>query len=297
MKLLYTKTSLWEYDFIVNDILYEINLEIELFNRDEFKLLSNREDIIENNILVINSVYNLDEIIDVVKRIKPIIIFYFSDEYGDKKDVMILEKYTKLLLRQYNHPHYNYSNNNYHLPLGYSKYFTGGNNSLCISKKKIIDREFNCSFIGTIKSDRIKMIDIFKNQMNKTNIMIVENNWDIDNLPCSPEKCFNIYNNSIFIICGRGNSSLDCFRIYEAIVAGAIPVIVGSINEINITFNYDNNIIPFVHADSWEEAIIICNNLLKDYSKLQEIQDNLFKWWSSKIIFINSLIQNKIKIC
>jgi hypothetical protein len=47
----------FEYDFIVNDILHDINLEIELFNRDEFKLLSNREDINEDDLLFIQNKY------------------------------------------------------------------------------------------------------------------------------------------------------------------------------------------------------------------------------------------------
>ena len=37
----------------------------------------------------------------------------------------------------------------------------------------------------------------------------------------------NIYSQSIFVFNGRGNVFLDCFRLYEAIIAGAIPVIVG----------------------------------------------------------------------
>jgi hypothetical protein len=106
-------------------------------------------------------------------------------------------------------------------------------------------------------------------------------------LPC---KCFNIYNNSIFVISGRGNVSLNCFRIYEAIVAGAIPVIVGSIDEINNTFNFNNKLPPFIYDETWENVVIKCNDLLKNYEKLQEIQDNLLSWWKNEIIHINKLI-------
>jgi hypothetical protein len=89
-------------------------------------------------------------------------------------------------------------------------------------------------------------------------------------------------NNSIFVICGRGNCSLDCFRIYEAIVAGAIPVIVGNLDEIQTTFNYNNNYIPFIHDDSWEKVVVKCNDLLKDYDKLEQIRNDLKSWWNNE---------------
>jgi hypothetical protein len=138
------------------------------------------------------------------------------------------------------------------------------------------------------------MTNVFKNNMQNTNFIFVNNNWDINNLPCPPQKCFEIYNNSIFVICGRGNASLDCFRIYETIVAGAIPVIVGSNKEIENTFYYNNNIPPFIYDDTWEKVVVKCNDLLNNYEKLQEIQNNLLLWWNNQILFINNLIIKQI---
>jgi hypothetical protein len=123
MKLLYLENSSWEFDFIVNDVLSNIEKEIEVFNASSFKLFLNRTDIIANNILVINQVLHIDDIINVVKCIQPIIIFYLSDEGGNESYITQLEKYTKILFRQYNHKSYHYSSNNYQLPLGYSKYY------------------------------------------------------------------------------------------------------------------------------------------------------------------------------
>jgi hypothetical protein len=292
MKILYLNNTSWEFDFIVKDILFNIeNTEVEIFENESLKLFLNRNDIIENNIIIINTVCDINELIDVVKYIKPIVIFYLSDEFGSNKNITMLEKYTKILFRQYNHSHYNYSSNNYQLVLGYSKYFLNGKKSLSINTKKMSERIYNASFIGSLKSDRSHMSQVFKNNIPSTNIIFVNNNWDINNLPCSPEKCFDIYNNSIFVICGRGNISLDCFRIYEAIVSGAIPVIVGNSDEINITFNYNNNLPPFIYDESWEKVVIKCKNLLRNPEELQEIQNNLLSWWKNQIEFINHLIQ------
>jgi len=293
MKLFYLETASWEYDFIINDLLDNIKIDIEVLNVDNFNLLINRDDIIGNNILVVNECCQLNNIINISQKIKPIVIFYTGDEIGNRLDVNVLEQYTQLFFRQYNHKHYNYGNNNYQLLLGYSKHFLNNKKSSEIIQKKIADREFNCSFIGSCKSDRSHMANIFINNMKKTNIQFVHNNWNINNLPVSPKDCFDTYNNSIFVISGRGNYSLDCFRIYEAIIAGAIPIVVGTIDEIETTFNYQSNIPPIIHSETWEDAVIKCNDLLKQPELLQKMQDDLIVWWNEQIKFINELIIQK----
>ena len=35
-----------------------------------------------------------------------------------------------------------------------------------------------------------------------------------------------VYNRSQFVVVGRGWTSLDCFRVYEALIAGAVPIVV-----------------------------------------------------------------------
>ena len=298
MKLLYLENCEWEIDFIRYEILFDIpNLEFQLFKKDELQTFVNQPELVNNNILLINGVLNLDNVLNVVKVIKPIAIFFTSDESGDsliKTNWIILEKYTPLFFRQYNHSFINYSANNYQIPLGYVKNFLNQKQSLNIIKNKMNQREINASFIGVSKSDRPTMKYIFENKMDKTNIKFVDNNWDINNMPYSQNDMFNIYNNSIFVINGRGNSTLDCFRIYEAVVAGAIPVIVGNISEISVTFNYNNNIPPFIFANTWDDAVILCNKLLNDLNNLQELQDKIFDWWKNLLNNLNSIIKNNI---
>ena len=295
MKLLYIENAEWEYHFIINDLLSDVqNLEIEVFNKDNFKSLSQRNDLIHNNILVVNIVLDVNTIVEVVKDIKPIIIIYCSDEHGWFPESTIFDKYAKLVFRQYNSAIFSYSNNNYQLPLGYAKNFLNGKKYSEIKVKKIDEREFDCSFIGSLKSDRFDMLSMFNKYMEKTNIIVVDNTWNIDTLAYSPSACFDIYNNSIFVICGRGNSSLDCFRIYEGIVSGAIPVIVGTQDEIKRTFNYGNNIPPLLYFDDWESAAINCNNLLTDIPKLQNIQDRIRTWYNDIMVHYRDLVTREV---
>jgi len=296
MKFLYLQDMTWELDYLKNEILCDVeNLEIEFFKKDTFKNFLKRTDIIENNILAINAICDIKDIIEVVKYTKPIAIFYLSDEKGDNSKMIDLEKYTKLLFRQYNFNHYNYSKNNYQIPLGYSNSFLKGMPAISTKRRKMNERRFNASFIGAKKSDRLHMSNVFKEKMTKTNINFVENKWDITKLPYSPQDCFDIYNKSIFVICGRGNSSLDCFRVYEAIVAGAIPIVVGPNQEINVTFKYNNKKPPIIYANNWESAVDKCNSLLNNPNKLQDMQNELLKWWTTEINSYKELLANVMK--
>lgn len=295
MKILYTEHSMSEYDYVINDVLHGIEKDIELFHRGNFLELLNRTDIINNNIFVINNGCALHDIILVVKHLKPCVILYLSDETGMHADASILQSYTPLFFRQYNHSHYPYGSNNYQIPLGYIKYYLNGKNSGEIAPKRMGGRSINSSFIGTPKSDRDHMMNVFRSQMTNTHIIPVVNNWNFENLPVSQKVCLDTYSDSIFVICGRGNHSLDCFRIYEAIVAGAIPVIVGGQDEINRTFYYNNCLPPLLYFSSWEEAVIQCNKLLLEPEVLQKKQDDLLVWWHAQMASIHSLIQASIR--
>ena len=302
MKLLYPEESTWELDYIkdITDCIcksdLEIKIEIETYNINNCKLLLEREDIVSNCLFVMTLVFcNINNIEEILKKIQPIVIFSFSDEYGIFQKYNHLEKYTKLFLRQYNHKSYTYSSHNIQIPLGYVSNFLPSNNNIMVTDiKPINERKVNCSFIGAKKSDREHMCNDFEKNMDNTIIVFVNNNWNIEKLPITPNKLFTLYNNSIFIIIGRGNVSLDCFRIYEAVVAGAIPVIVGGEAEIDITFYYSGCKPPFVYSDTWENAVSVCNNLLQQPELLQEKQDKILEWWANQITNIKNIITQTI---
>ena len=300
MKLLYQNwgASSWSVDFIQHELLDHINnLEIEFFTQDNVKLLLDRSELINNTILVISCTsLDYDIALQLIERIRPIILFQLSDEHGNKNHWNILAKYTHLLLREYNINWYNYHNNSVQIPLGYATGFLQQKKSSAIIPKKMIDRSFNCSFIGKVKQDREYMINIFQKNMDKTYFKDVHNDWDVSKQYYSPSEVYNIYNDSIFVINGRGYHTLDCYRIYETIVAGAIPVIVGEESEINNTFNYKNNVIPFIYCKTWDEAVNKCNNLINDYEKLQKLQDNLLLWWREQLSSIKENINNILNV-
>jgi hypothetical protein len=248
----------WEKDFILNDILPKGEvIEVPPY------LIESLEE--HYDVFIFSSrTHDFYNIKKVIKRINPKIIILLSDEFyqENKWDYNMLGNYCDLFLRNYHHSYYNYSPNTLVFPLGY----TNGCKSFSIEKK------YDWSFIGEIKSDRIEMLNVFSQLPNH----FIGNQIE-------KEKMCDIYSQSIFVPCGRGNSSLDCFRLYEASMNGAIPVVVGSKEEIECTFKYEENP-PWIFAETWEEAYVKC--LMNDIRP-----DEVVNWWKTRILKIRNKIE------
>ena len=67
------------------------------------------------------------------------------------------------------------------------------------------------------------------------------------------KELFKVYQNSAFVASGRGNWALDCFRLYEATIVGAIPVVVGPDEEILNLLNGQHSP-PWIVVSNWQEA-------------------------------------------
>ena len=279
--IIYDKTCSWEKDFLLNDLLIGIDTEIitvspkKLISADFYKNISGK------NILVFSSNANCyADIKKVVLYIKPLVIIHTSDEWGRTPSFLKLERYTKLYLRQHNC--WQYKNiKSYQIPLGYmSGIFDNG--SLFVNSKPLQDRKYVWSFIGNMKQDRAEMLTVFESKFP---------NYFCDN-GISPKDMYDIYRDSIFVVNGRGNVSLDCFRLYEAIIAGAIPVLVGDKAEIDHVFYFNGDKPEYwIIADNWEEAAVKCKDLLMDSDLLIKYMQGNIKWFKKKVINIQTIIK------
>lgn len=244
--LIFIESGLWETDFLLNDIFPKGEVSHNLNDAADVFIFASRA-------------HSYDEIISMVQKTKPKIIVCLSDELivENLQQFNQLGNYCDLFLRQYHHPQYTYTPNTIHIPLGY----TNG----C----KVFDepKELNWSFFGEIKTDRKEMINIFRS---------IPKHFVGKSL--SKDLMCKIYSKSIFVPCGRGNSSLDCFRLYEASMNGAIPIVVGSQDEIECTFKYEQNP-PWVFAETWDDALDKCKLLLR--SPIDNA--SVLNWWKNRI--------------
>jgi hypothetical protein len=270
MTIFFSEHSKWERDYINNELLSGIDLT-------------------SKNVLVINHATPIEEAKRLVAEHKPLIVFHLSDESGDRGEWLYIFGCAKYVFRQYNHANYVYPPNSIQIPLGYA---TGYNKSTTV--KPLVERIYKAAFIGELKSDRIEMFGAFEKAYMKEELFLraTRNGWELPTLQYSPAATNEVYSDSIFVPIGRGNQSLDCFRFYEAIVSGAIPVIVGDINEINTTFQFDGHMPSFLYVSNWTDAANACKHMIKtQFPALMVIQQYNCEWWESQVQKIRHLIE------
>lgn len=291
MNVYYCKNSKWEVDYFQNDIFKR-----ELYNIDiNFIFFDNKTEINSNkrkNIIIASNGISLDFLENMIKKLKPFVIFHLSDEFGKHQKYYNLynRQHIKILFHQHNHENVDYKINHLQIPLGYASGYLLNNYFINCKTKK-----YDFSFIGALKGDRKIMLDKFKNNFKKSFIHTGITKWrdGPSNQNITPNNVFNIYKNSLFVPIGRGSYRLDCYRLYEAIVAGAIPVICGTMEEINFTFNFNNNPPPnIVIAETWDKAIILCKKIYNDKYKICEIINSNSEWFQIR----NKDISKKINM-
>ena len=153
-------------------------------------------------------------------------------------------------------------------------------------------RRYNWSHVGELggHGDRQKAIHIFsawnahrKGRMHK-------------------EEMFELYMQIKFVPIGRGQKSLDCFRIYEAIMAGAIPIVVASDVEINATFSYNGpmgrfrhdytpevvglEMPPIMYSKNWVSALVEAQEMTEIETDRRRLAQS--QWYASRIARLKS---------
>ena len=291
MNILYPKPILWEEDYfkyiLFDKTKYNININFVLYDHTtNFKIFSNQK-----NILILSCNYiPLDIIKNICFFLKPIIIFHLSDEWGKTQDYHLFYESLssiRIVFHQHTHENLKYTKNHMKIPLGCIKEYPL--DKMVLNNNK----EYDFSFIGEYKSDRKEILELFQKHFSKSYINSNKTNWQsIQGQIVSPIKMYDIYSKSIFVPVGRGNYSLECFRMYEAILAGAIPVIIGNNKEIETCLILNGTMPKIVQATSYMEVIDKCKIIYNDKEKQKEIVEYNFKWWNEEN---NKIIQKIIE--
>jgi len=143
-------------------------------------------------------------------------LFHLGDEFYREStnfyqdlDFVFRQYYKQEDHRKYRHCHY--------LPIGYKSKFTHE-----LTARPIAERPYRWSFAGHLKGSRFEMIkhakDIVGGELHTTT------QWN-DPKGLNTQEYADLLSNSIFSLSPMGNYSVDCFRVYESMEAGAIPII------------------------------------------------------------------------
>jgi hypothetical protein len=291
------REDLWEYDYIINDLLPKGNKEIKFVSFDKLKEVEDKCDVFVYSCRDPKNYHwgfmpSYEQVLNAVKKFNPKIIIQVSDEFEteDNSSHNELANHCKLFLRNYHHSNYTYHKNTIHIPIGRKNGFNISNKSIV----KNTERTYSWSFIGQQKSDRNDLLESFSNIPDNYCLIHDGNKSKMLN----GNQVADIYLNSVFVPCSRGWTNLNTMRIYEASMCGAIPVVVGTEEEIERDFAYEESP-PFIFADSWESAVDICKTLLSSEVLLLEKQNQVLTWWNNRIskikYSIEKLIGNKLK--
>ena len=287
LQLLYVESG-WEKDYTIKYLLQ--NIRFENYYVIKYYQLSDRfiQDLLKQSdefILVFSSNnlgYKAAE--NLVKTLKPKLIIHNSDEHGTRPEMLNLSKYTSLMLTQYMFHHNTVSHNVLNVPVAYLPGFHVRGVPNWEDIKPMNKREYDWSFVGELKSDRAYAIDTFKTIWNDARYYCGKTSRD---------KMNDVYNNTRFVISPRGYKNMLCSRTFEAITSGAIPIIAGCTrDEMEKTYNYFGLDVPFLHADTWEEAVQLC----KRTENLDDIQSQCIVWFKSITIRLQKAIHEALHL-
>jgi len=139
-------------------------------------------------------------------------------------------------------------------------------------KKRSSQRELTWSFAGEIRNTRIEMIEAFAKVPDGKII-------DTNSGPAlTPGEYQNLLNESVFAPSAMGNIITETWRVYEAIDAGAIPLI-----ERRLTLDYYKELLgnhPIPTFSNWQHAAAFANRLAHDEQAIDNLQQEIFDWWT-----------------
>lgn len=255
----------------------------EVFSLDSFDI-QNRNFVGENCIIITDNPRKC-LFSGFLKQGLDFILINLKDEFiPSKQDHDIYEsEYCQFVFRNYFRRQYSGSKFS-SFPLGYKHEFWKG----CNDKKRQLlqlnpDRKYIWSFAGVIKkSGRRKALQGLSKI--KPNFVHPVSGWDTaDSL--STLEYRDLLCNSYFVPCFRGNCSLECFRIYESLECGAIPIV--QKNSHIETFNFWNSWLgsdhplPIVDDIHSNEASAYINELTNNPKKLENKRLEVAEWWNN----------------
>jgi hypothetical protein len=155
------------------------------------------------------------------------------------------------------------------VPLGVPKTFVPAQ-----SPKDICRRRFSWAFLGEVKNEsRQHMVSCLRNVRGEA-LLHTTSGWDsADALPGSAYS--DALADCIFAPAPPANVHLECYRTYEALECGAIPVV-------NTDYYRTEFGAPFpIVQPTWEDAPEALNRFLDDRGALERLAAQCHEWWAN----------------
>lgn len=226
-------------------------------------------DIVKNNtIIVVSSEKKDDDFISLIDQYNQrdfnYLVLHLSDE-GYSHDISYYN-ICKNVVRNYYSEQYHQKYNVTTIPLGYKtgvKYYES-------------DKKYKVNFIGQAKSDRLEMMDEFRDMDDS--FFRLTSLWNDEKFGLKADDYSKILSSSDFTLCPMGWINMDSFRICESLECNSIPIIVTDKNEADYFENVFGKNHPFIISNTWKENRIKIDNMTEEDIRLKKIEVSNF--WS-----------------
>jgi len=135
------------------------------------------------------------------------------------------------------------------------------------------ERDLVWSFLGTNWHKRKELLTPFLEMPSKHHVLFVEDWFSPSKLNAS--DMYSYMKRSMFVPCPSGEN-YETYRIYEALEAGAMPVLVRDSKEFT---DFITSFLPLKVFDSWDDAALITFSMSNNKTKLNDYRTNVLNAW------------------
>lgn len=209
------------------------------------------------------------------KNNKQVYMLHISDEFGNDNIELYEHKAIKHVFRNYARNDIKQSNVTL-LPLGYNT------KSKSVEQKLFEKKEFVWSFAGAIdrpgRIENLKLLDKLEPNFVRTKSTFGAKS------SVEGDEYIEMLNNSKFVPCFKGFSSLESFRLYEALETGSIPVYVPGESRSGLDNEYTRVLgkNPILAIPNWAAATMILEKVCGSPEIMEKHRQDLIAWWSQK---------------
>jgi len=222
----------------------------------------------ENSLFVCLQLGSLSpRLLDEISQTRGVVLYHVGDEWY-RQPTQAYRSFSHVI-RNFYHPglvHPGISQ----LPLGPCR-----DTRLAGAPRPILERKNIWSFAGYVTSTRAAMMNALEELTPHVGYAIGGVRTVLPLL--EPARYLELLHDSMFAPCPMGNVNLECFRLYEALDSGAIPIV-----ETRPWLNYFEKLLgphPLPAVNCWSEAPGLMRALMTDSDALVRKQQEIRDWW------------------